>query len=421
MRVLVLGAGVVGLVSAYFLARDGHRVTVVDRRAGVALEASYANGGQLSYSYVAPLAAPGVATQALRWLLDPGSPLRFHPRLDSHQWRWCLAFLRAANRTRYEASIRELLALGWYSQRLMRELVEREGLEFGLQRNGKIVAYRDPRALAAAARLVCFQRALGAEQRLLDVDELVALEPALADARAALAGAIFTPGEEAGDCHAFCVALQRVLASPALGVEFALGVTIERLHAERGRIAAVATDRGGALAGDAIVVALAGESRALVRPLGVRLPLYPLTGYSLTLPLEAASVAPRISVTDFQNRILYARLAGRLRVAAMVDIGGRGDRIDPQRLATLRAHAQRMFPRAGDFSRTEAWMGQRPATPTGKPIVGATPYRNLYLNVGHGALGFTFATATGKLAADAIAGRASATPAAPFALSPSAA
>ena len=418
MRIAVLGAGVIGLATAWWLARDGHDVTIVDRNDGVALETSFANGAQLSYSYVAPLAGPGVLPKIPPWLLRRDSPLRFYPALDPDQWRWLLRFVLACNRTQSERTTRRLLALSFFSRRLMHELVASESLEFGHRRNGKLVVHSDAESFANARELVDYQRSLGCEQDALDAVACAAIEPALAPdgggLGSRLAGAIHTPSEEVGDCYRFCVGLERHLMASA-HVRFALGTQVQRLVAERGRVVAVDTS-AGPIDADAFVVAAGSASGRLVKPLGLKLPVYPLKGYSLTLPVTGRS--PRVSVTDARRKVVYAPLAGgqgpTLRVAGMADIAGWSQEPDPVRLRQLVAEARAAFPEAADYEAPLAsmspWCGLRPATPLGTPVLGGTPVGNLFLNAGHGALGWTLALASGRVAADAIARRPSEIP-----------
>ncbi|MFY3681927.1 D-amino acid dehydrogenase [Achromobacter xylosoxidans] len=396
MRVCVIGAGVVGVTSAYFLARQGHDVVLVDSHAHPAEVSSYANGGQLSYSYVAPLAGPGVLPSVPGWLLREDSPLRFRPRLDPHQWRWCLSFALACRASVARESTAQLQALSFLSRDAMHALLEQENLEFGHLRNGKLIAYRSPALLDKARALVAYQAAHGAEQQVLDAAQTLAREPALAGMGASLAGAIYTPSEEAGDCRQFTQALFERLRGLS-NVQCAMSNPVAGLQREGRRIVAVRTQEGDIVA-DAVVLATGIGTRALLRPLGHDVPLYPLKGYSLTVPLaDDDVVAPRISVTDYERRIVYARVGGVLRIAAMVDIGSEGAQIDPARIALLKRQVREAFP-ALDLEQAIPWAGLRPATPTGKPLIGPSPAAdNLWLNIGQGALGFTLACGSAAL------------------------
>jgi D-amino-acid dehydrogenase len=402
LKVLVLGGGVVGLAAAYYLARDGHDVAVVERNTGVGLETSYANGGQLSYSYVAPLASPGVLPKIPPWLLRRDSPLRFRPALDVHQWRWCLEFVLACTQRQADLTTRRLLRLAYYSRALMHRFVAEEPAQFDYVRNGKLVVHSDPASFESARRLLDYQASLGSEQQALSADECVALEPALRAMRPRLAGGIYTPSEDVGDCYEFCLSLERLLR--ASGAQFLLNTEIYRLLRWQDRILGVETSRG-VLEADQYVLALGAASPRLVRPLGLRLPIYPLKGYSLTLAIGPEHVAPRISITDFKKKIVYARLGDELRVAGMADLAGHEPRIDESRVATLADETRAAFPEASDFSQLKPWCGLRPATPKGTPILGATRYPNLLLDCGQGALGFTLALGCGRVIADLAAGR----------------
>ena len=412
MRIAILGAGVAGLASAYYLARDGHQVTVVEKSGGVALATSYANGAQLSYSYVAPLAGPGVLPKIPPWLLRRDSPLRFYPALDPHQWRWLLEFVLACNQQQSELTTRRLLELSFYSRALMHAFVQNEpGIEFAYAQGGKLVVYSDQAGFDAARRLLDYQRSLGCEQNALDREQCLALEPALTDPASGLGrrlvGGIHTPSEEVGDCYRFCVGLEQRLR--AMGVSFEFNTEISRLEARGGRVLGAVT-REGLISADHYVLALGTQSLFLARGLGLRLPIYPLKGYSLTLP--AGALSPKISITDFKRKVVYAPLAepegDALRVAGMADIAGYRERIDPLRLHQLFEESRQAFPNATDYTRgpraMQPWTGQRPATPKGTPLLGSTPFGNLSLNCGHGALGWTLALGSARAVADVIKG-----------------
>jgi D-amino-acid dehydrogenase len=402
MRICVLGGGVIGVTTAYYLARDGHQVTLVERHADVAQETSHANGGQLSYSYVAPLADPSVLPKLPKWLLSRDSALRFVPRLDVQQWRWCFAFLRACTQARSRATTAELLGLGFLSQRLMHTIVDEEAFDFNYLRNGKLVVYRDAAGFEGARAQAAYQAGLGCVQHALDGAACVALEPALEHIGAQIVGGIHTPGEEAADCDRFTRGLAN--AAQRDGVDLRLATEFSGLRT-KGRQVLAAETSSGEIEADTYVVCLGFQSQPLLASLGVNVPVYPLKGYSLTLPTAAAPGAPRVSVTDAHHKVVYAPLGERLRIAGMVDITGMNASADQERIALLTRQARETFPHAGDYEALQTWTGMRPATPDSKPVIGATRYRNLWLNTGHGALGFTLACGSARLLADLLAGR----------------
>ncbi|HSW84955.1 MAG TPA: D-amino acid dehydrogenase [Usitatibacter sp.] len=406
MKVMVLGAGVAGVACAYYLWRDGHEVTVIDRNQGVALETSFANGGQLSYSYVAPLASASVIPKIPPWLLRRDSPLRFRPELDWDQWRWILEFLAACNDATAHRTTERLLRLAFYSRDLMHELVRTHEMDFDYVQNGKLVVHTNSRSYESAKRLMEYQRTLGAEQEALESKAAVELEPALEHMATRICGAIYTPSEDAGDTYKFCNELKRIMTSGPNPVAFRFGVEIERLLPWHGRLMGVETSHG-VMEADHYVLALGTNAPYLLKPLGIRVPVYPLKGYSLSLPITDQRGAPRISVTDFKRKVVYARLGDDLRVAGMADLSGRRAVIDGERVDQLVSEVKNAFPKATDFRKLGPWCGMRPATPKGTPVLGATAHANLWLDVGHGALGFTLALATGRILADLAGGRAS--------------
>jgi D-amino-acid dehydrogenase len=375
----------------------------------VGLETSFANGGQLSYSYVAPLASPSVIPKLPPWLLRRDSPLRFRPEIDPQQWRWCLEFLAACNQRTADETTRRLLRLAFYSRDLMHELVRGPSIDFDYVQNGKLVVHTQKESFESAVRLMEYQRTLGAEQRALDPLECVEIEPALADMASRIVGAIHTPSEDVGDTYRFCNELARLMTTGPNPVTIHLRAEVGRLLPWRGKLMGVETGVG-VLEADHYVMALGTNAPYLVKPLGIRIPVYPLKGYSLSLPITDDGGAPRISVTDFKRKVVYARIGDDLRVAGMADLSGRRAVIDVERIDQLVDEVRNTFPRATDFSELKPWCGMRPATPRGMPIVGGTPHSNLWLNVGHGALGFTLALATGRIVADLAAGRPPAVP-----------
>jgi D-amino-acid dehydrogenase len=399
-QVVVIGGGVVGLASAWWLLEAGFGVTLLERAPEVGTGASYRNGGQLSYRYVSPLADAGVPLKALQWMLRDDAPLRFRPEADLRQWRWLAQFLAHCSAGANRATTLKLLELGELSRAAMAQL---EAVlpkdEFAWREAGKLVVYRSQKSLAAALA----QTDPNGTHQVLSGAGCVAKEPALAAAEGALAGGIFNGGEAVADCHAFCEALAtRLQAHPRFG-----GIVHGEAHAlatHGARLTGVHTS-AGMLTADAFVLAAGIQSRTLAAGAGIYLPLYPIKGYSLSAPIRATDLAPEISVTDFERKVLYARIGGQLRVAAMADIVGEDTRIDPRRVAALVRQVRATMPRAADYEHLDTWAGLRPATPSGAPIIGATRYSNLWLNVGHGALGFTFACGSARILADLMSGR----------------
>lgn len=393
-RICVLGAGIVGLATAWTLAEQGHQVVVVDRQ-GPGEGTSRANGAQLSYAHVQPLANPAVWRQLPSLLTEADSPLRWQLQADPAQWRWLLQFLGACRQGTADQTTQALLTLAAESRAGYDRLLASTGIDCHFNDHGKLVLYPDAASLQAAERQLRLQQSLGAPtQHLLTAQETLAIEPALQGARAPFAGALYTPSECAADPHLLCQALAQRLS--ARGVQLLLGRDVQGWQLDQGRLRAVRTDDGD-IEADAFVVALGMGSRALLQPLGIRLPLYPLKGYSLTVPLSAeAPAAPRVSVTDAARRIVFARIGKHLRVAGMVELVG--DRLDipPRRIRQLQDGGALWWPQAAHWHAAGGcapWAGLRPATPSGLPLTGRWPGGpdNLLLNTGHGPLGFTLA------------------------------
>lgn len=389
-HVCVLGAGIVGLATAWQLQREGFTVTVVDR-AQPGAGASAANGAQLSYSYVQPLADPAIWRQLPGLLLSPDSPLKLRLQIDPHQWAWGLRFLAACRTAVSRRTTAALLQLAAQSRAGFEQLMRDEQLDCDFSATGKLVLYPDQASLAAARRQMDLQRELGSVQQALTPAQCVDVEPALAHYAARIAGGIHTPAECAADCYKVCLELQRLLR--ARGVRFAFDTPVTRLVPEAGRLVAAETPHGP-LQADAFVVALGTASHRLARPLGLDVPVYPLKGYSITVQADATpGHAPRVNVTDAARKVVFARIGERLRVAGMAELVGDSTRIPADRIESLVATARAVFPQASEYASVQPWAGLRPATPTGMPVVGALEGapRNLLFNTGHGALGFTLA------------------------------
>jgi D-amino-acid dehydrogenase len=388
MKVCVVGAGIVGCSTAYQLARLGCEVELIDEAARPGMVSSHANGAQLSYSYVEPLASPATLASLPGMLLSRNSPLRFVPQLDWRQWYWGLQFLAACTTRQVQAGTQTLLQLSQLSRDTLMDWMAQEGWAVDYQQSGKLVLCPSEASLQRQRRQVQFQRALGCEQELLGVQACVEREPALAAYAGRFAGGVWTADERVADPYRLC--LELVGSARRLGATVALGTQLRGFDVHAGRVRAVHTSRG-TLQADAFVLATGSQVARHAAQLGIYLPVYPIKGYSLTLPLQDERKAPRVSVTDLSMKTVFAPLGGRLRVAAMAEVAGYGLSIPPRRVAQMLASVDTLFPGACDMSHPERWAGLRPATPRSLPIIGRRKYANLYLNAGHGALGLTLA------------------------------
>jgi len=402
MRALVLGSGVIGTTSAWYLAQAGFEVTVVDRQAAPALETSYANAGQLSFGYTSPWAAPGVPLKAVKWLFEQHAPLSIRPTADWHQYLWLARMLRNCTAERYQVNKARMVRLSEYSRDCLDELVAATGIQFEGRRLGTTQLFRTQQQLDAAAQDIAVLAQYGVPYELLDPSQIARVEPGLGGAGAQLAGALLLPNDQTGDCRLFT---QRLAAmAVAAGVEFRFGANIEALVAGQGRVDGVRIG-GRVEKADRYVVALGSYSPQLVRPLGMNLPVYPLKGFSLTLPIVDAARAPTSTILDESYKIAVTRFDDRIRVGGMAEVAGYDLSLNPKRRATLEMVVGDLFPGGADLARGEFWTGLRPATPDGTPVVGATPYSNLFLNTGHGTLGWTMACGSGRYLADLMSAR----------------
>ncbi len=404
MKISVIGAGVIGLTTAYFLARDGHAVTVVDAAPQPGLGTSYANGGQLSYDYVAPLASPSVLSSLPKWIFGADANVKLRLSADMARLRWMLSFLLACNDRRSRVTTQTLLSLAELSRDALRDILAHESTEFNYRRNGKLVFYSDARSRDAGRKQMEFQATLGRQQAYITRDECVAIEPALAAVASRIVGAVYTASDEAGDCKMFCEELARILASPKYSAHLRFDSPIERVARDNAR-AGFWLESGERLDADMFVVCAGMGSVSLARDLGVHLPILPIHGFSISAPVDQAACAPDKSITDFDRKIVYARLGQTMRVAGFAEITGDAVAINADRIGKLRAEVAGTFPGACHLALARPWAGARPATPTGIPIIGPTTYRNVFVNAGHGGLGFTLACGSARLLADILAGR----------------
>ncbi|SFV36156.1 D-amino-acid dehydrogenase [Devosia crocina] len=404
MRIIVIGAGIIGLATAWRLQKAGHAVTVIDEASGSGHGTSYANGAQLSYSYVAPLADPSVWKQLPKLLTDPHSPVQFRPGFDLFQYRWLLQFLAACTARQASETIDRLGALADLSRQILHASPELMAAHFDWSASGKLVVYSSEQSFASARHHSEQQLASGTDKRILERDACLALEPALGAIAHRLIGGIFAPNDETADAFLMCRELERLMREAPEPARFIYGTRVTGFVRDGSRIRHLETTAGPQEA-DLYVLAAGLTSRTLGRQIDLDLPLYPIKGYSLSAPVIDAGAAPRVSVTDAARKIVIARLGETLRLAGAADIVGDTLDIDTRRTGKLIADAKTDFPGAADWQNATLWAGLRPATPTGQPIIGATRLDNLMLNVGHGALGFTLALGSGQRLADAIAGR----------------
>jgi len=406
MRILVLGSGVIGVTSAWYLARQGHEVVVVDRQPGPGLETSFANAGQVSPGYSTPWAAPGIPLKALKWLFQRHAPLAIRPDGTLFQLRWLASMLANCTEARYAVNKERMLRLSEYSRDCLRALRAETGLEYEGRQLGTLQVFRTDAQMAAVDKDVRVLREAGVPFELLDRDGLARVEPALAAVSGSLVGGLRLPGDETGDCRLFTERLAETAGRR--GVEFLHGHEIERIESTGDGVAAVVV-RGPEgvrrLVADQYVLALGSYSRALLAPLGIDLPVYPLKGYSLTLPIVDPAAAPVSTVMDETYKVAVTRFDDRIRVGGMAEVAGFDLRLDPRRRATLEKVVGGLFPRGGDLRAATFWTGLRPMTPDGTPIVGPTRHANLWLNTGHGTLGWTMACGSGRLLADLMSRR----------------
>ncbi len=408
LKVIVLGAGVVGVSSAWYLAKQGHDVVVVDRQPSAGMETSFANGAQVSVSQSEPWAAPSAPLKVIKWLFREDAPLLFRPQLDWQQLSWGLEFLVECLPSRYRFNIQQMVNLGLYSRQSLQTLRAETGIEYDHATRGILQFYTEESDYADAAKACDMLSKFGIERRVVSRDEALRIEPALNSLGARLKGASYAESDESGDTFKFTQNLSTL--AQANGVRFMYDTTIEALRVEQDRISSVVVKRRDAatydaMLADAYVVSLGSYSTPMLKTIGISIPVYPAKGYSATLQTEGFSGAPHVSLTDEAMKIVFSRLGDRLRIAGTAELAGYNTELNIVRCEALVKRARELFPSAADYDHPQYWTGLRPSTPSNRPLIGRAHYANLFLNTGHGTLGWTEGPGSGRALADIISGR----------------
>ncbi len=402
MHVMVLGSGVIGVTSAWYLARAGHQVTVIDRQPGAGLETSFGNAGMISPGYSSPWAAPGVPVKALKWMIAKHAPLAISPTADPHQYRWMMQMLGNCTQARYTVNKSRMMRLAEYSRDCLVQLRRDTGVEYEHREQGTLQLFRTQQQLDAVAKDIQVLETCGVPYQLLDRAGCVAHEPGLVTSAHKIAGGLLLPNDETGDCHLFTTRLADKCRE--LGVIFHFDCTITRLLDDGERVTGVATEQG-IMRADSYVLALGSYAPQLLKPLNIALPVYPVKGYSLTLPVADDTKAPASTVMDETYKVAMTRFADRIRVGGMAELTGFDASLQVKRRATLEMVVKDLFPGGGRLEEATFWSGFRPMTPDGTPVIGASSRRNLFLNSGHGTLGWTMSCGSGQLLADLVSAR----------------
>lgn len=407
MRVLVLGAGVIGISSAWYLRKAGHEVVVVDRQPGAGLETSFANGGQISVSQSEPWAAPGAPFKVMKWLMKDDAPLLFRPKLEWHQLSWGMRFMIECLPWRFRRNIREMVNLGLYSRESLQALRRDTGIQYDQLTRGILQFYVSKEDFLAAQEASELLRQYGIERSVKSAEEAIAIEPALGHIRDKLAGATYAETDESGDARLFTENLAALAKEK--GVDFRYGANIEAIETDGGKVSGVrvryTTGHTETLTADAYVCALGSYSYLLLKPIGITIPVYPAKGYSATLSTAGYQGAPMVSLTDEAYKIVFTRLGDRMRIAGTAELDGYSTHLSMVRTEALVKRARELFPGAADYDNPVYWTGLRPATPSNVPLIGKSRISNLFLNTGHGTLGWTEGPGSGRALADLVSGK----------------
>ena len=402
MHVLVLGSGIIGTTSAYYLAKQGHRVTVVDRQAAAAMETSFANAGQISPGYSAPWAAPGIPVKAIKWMMSKYSPLVVNPKPEWSKLKFMGRMLANCNQSSYAVNKDRMLRLAEYSRVSLQQLQQELDLQYDGESKGTLQLFRTQKQLKAAAKDIALLEKNAIPYELLDAEGCVQAEPGLAAVKHKIVGGLRLVLDQTGDC--FKLATQLVERCKQMGVEFKFNTQINSLNMKQQQIVSVSTD-AGELVADQYVMALGSYATQLLKQVGIDSPVYPVKGYSITLPVINQDAAPVSTIMDETYKVAITRLGKRIRIAGTAELNGFDLTLNEKRRETIRHVVADLFPQGVDFTEDEFWTGLRPMTPDGTPLIGATKVSNLFLNTGHGTLGWTMSFGSGRLLADVISGR----------------
>lgn len=403
MKVVVMGAGVIGVTTAYYLAKQGVEVVVLDRQTGPGLETSYANAGELSYGMTSPWAAPGIPVKAIKWLFMKRRPLFIWPLISPTMWMWSIQMIRNCNAESYRINKSRMVRISNYSRDVMPDLIDETGIDYEGREQGTLQLFRTEKQLKGSRADQEILAEFNSPFEELDRDGCIAAEPALANVRDKFVGGLRLTADRTGDCRMFTIALAEKAAE--MGVQFQYGQSIRGIAVENGRVAGVDTELAGRITGDKYVCALGSYAPRFLKPLGLKLPVYPVKGYSVTLPVIDDAKAPQSTLMDETHKVAITRLGDRIRVAGTAEIAGYSNRLGPHATDTVKHVIGDLFPGGGDLGQAEGWTGLRPMTPDGTPVLGATQYDNLYLNTGHGTLGWTMACGSGRVVADVVLGK----------------